>query len=44
MEIQRSFAAPDPNVMNCRPGKFVQLTTVTPAEITTRVIHRWPDA
>jgi hypothetical protein len=44
MEIQRQFAAPDDvsQALDHFPGRFVQLTTVTPTEITTRIIHRWP--
>jgi hypothetical protein len=46
MEIQRELAVPDVDRgggIAFRPGSFVQLTTVTPTEITTRIIHRWPD-
>jgi len=43
IEIQRRLSPQNPNVMNYRAGKFVQLTTVTPNEITTRIIHRWDD-
>jgi hypothetical protein len=45
MEIQRQLAEPDDlagGLVN-RPGSFVQLTTVTPTEISTRIIHRWPE-
>jgi hypothetical protein len=43
IEAQRVIAKDSKDTALGAVGGFIQLTSVAPTQITTRIIHRWPD-